>query len=534
MENKNVVVALVLMLVVWLGFSFLFPPQKPEIVHSDPSAQIVSPADQISPPTAPISITKLPDLMEREEQYPVRDLIVQTEKFRAVFSSVGARLKSFELLDYRVSADPESAYVSIVESSEDRFATLRTTGHEGFSLPADARFDISIDAGRLNVGPEESQQVIFRAISPGGLQVEKIFTFHGNRYDFDCRVQITNLGTLPTSGSLHLSLVHPWDDSQEGGQLEFVGPATLVGDKLNTDDVSDLKKEPRTYGQDFIWSAFANKYFIKALIPLESAAHKVIVQLNDTAVENVFVSPTKTLQSGESFSLQYLLYFGPKDLDILKAVGYQLSRAVDFGFFAFIARPLFYVLKFFYSYIGNYGVAIILLTAIIKALFWPLTQKSYTSMKAMQKLQPEMLRIKEKYKNDRERLNRETMELYKNNRVNPLGGCLPMLVQIPVFFALYKVLLDAIELRHAPFMFWLTDLSAKDPYYITPVVMGATMFIQQKMTPSNMDPVQAKIFLIMPVVFTFLFLNFPSGLVLYWLVNNVLTIAQQFFINRKP
>jgi YidC/Oxa1 family membrane protein insertase len=154
-------------------------------------------------------------------------------------------------------------------------------------------------------------------------------------------------------------------------------------------------------------------------------------------------------------------------------------------------------------------------------------------MKAMQKLQPEMLRIKEKFKNDRERLNRETMELYKTNRVNPLGGCLPMVVQIPVFFALYKVLLESIELRHAPFALWLTDLSAKDPYYITPIVMGATMFIQQKMTPTNMDPMQAKMFMIMPVVFTFLFLNFPSGLVIYWLVNNVLTIAQQFFINRK-
>jgi YidC/Oxa1 family membrane protein insertase len=258
-----------------------------------------------------------------------------------------------------------------------------------------------------------------------------------------------------------------------------------------------------------------------------------LVQKSAEAVENVFVAPSHTLRPGETVTLDYLLYFGPKDLDILKAVDHQLARAIDFGFFAPIARPLLHVLKFFYSFIGNYGVAIILLTAIIKALFWPLTQKSYSSMKAMQKLQPEMLRIKEKYKNDRERLNRETMELYKTNRVNPLGGCLPMLVQIPVFFALYKVLLDAIELRHAPFALWLTDLSAKDPYYVTPIVMGATMFIQQKMTPTNMDPVQAKMFMIMPIVFTFLFLNFPSGLVIYWLVNNVLTIAQQFFINRK-
>jgi len=533
-ENKNVVVALVLMLVVWFGFNLLFQPEQPAPVHSESVASVASPSILPTSDPGPVSRPTLSPVAEHVQQAPVRELVVETEKYRAVFSSTGARLKSFDLFEYRLTSDPNSANVTIVESPADRFATLRTTGHEGFSLPGDASFDISHEARELRVGPNESQQVVFKTVAPGGLQVEKIFTFHGNRYDFDCRVQVTNLSSYPITGNLQLSLVHLWDDSQEGGQLEFVGPATLVGDKLNTDDVSDLKKEPRTYGQDSAWSAFANKYFIKALIPIEPSAHKVIVQLNNEAVENIFVSPTKTIQSGESVSLNYLLYFGPKDLDILKAVGHQLSRAVDFGFFSPIAQPLLYVLKFFYSYIGNYGVAIILLTAIIKAIFWPLTQKSYTSMKAMQKLQPEMLRIKEKFKNDRERLNRETMELYKNNRVNPLGGCLPMLVQIPVFFALYKVLLDAIELRHAPFVFWLTDLSAKDPYYITPLVMGATMFIQQKMTPTNMDPVQAKIFMIMPVVFTFLFLNFPSGLVLYWLVNNVLTIAQQYFINRKP
>jgi YidC/Oxa1 family membrane protein insertase len=221
------------------------------------------------------------------------------------------------------------------------------------------------------------------------------------------------------------------------------------------------------------------------------------------------------------------------DLDILGAVDHQLAEVVDFGFFSPIAKPLLFVLKFFYGFLGNYGLAIILLTAIIKLLFWPLTQKSYTSMKSMQKLQPEMQKIRDKFKNDRERLNKEIMELYRKHRVNPLGGCLPMLVQIPVFFALYKVLMEAIEVRHAPFYFWIQDLSAKDPYYITPIIMGATMFIQQKMTPTTMDPTQAKLFMLMPVIFTFMFLNFPSGLVIYWLVNNLLTIGQQALINRK-
>jgi YidC/Oxa1 family membrane protein insertase len=210
-----------------------------------------------------------------------------------------------------------------------------------------------------------------------------------------------------------------------------------------------------------------------------------------------------------------------------------LSDAVDFGFFGFLARPLLHVLKFFYGFLHNYGLAIILLTVIIKLIFWPLTQKSYTSMKGMQKLQPQMQKLREKYKNDKQRLNVELMNLYKEHRVNPLGGCLPMLVQIPVFFALYKTLLISIELRHAPFFLWIADLSAKDPYYVTPLLMGASMFVQQKLTPSTMDPMQAKLFLAMPIVFTVLFLNFPAGLVLYWLVNNLLTIGQQYLIYRQ-
>jgi YidC/Oxa1 family membrane protein insertase len=330
-----------------------------------------------------------------------------------------------------------------------------------------------------------------------------------------------------------LSLVQPWDDSMKGSSFEFVGPATLAGDDIKTDDVDDLAKESKSYGKEVVWTAFETKYFISAVVPLENAAEQVRIEREDNLVVNALESPYLTVGPNETLSINYLLYFGPRHLEILKDVNYQLAEAIEFGFFGIIAKPLRLVLNFFYSFVGNWGVAIILLTVIIKLLFWPLTQKSYSSMKSMQKLQPEMAKIREKFKNDKERLNREIMELYKKNRVNPLGGCLPMLVQIPVFFALYKVLLNDIALRHAPFMLWIDDLSAKDPYYVTPIIMGATMFIQQKMTPSTMDPTQAKMFMLMPVVFTFMFLNFPSGLVIYWLINNLLTILQQYFINRK-
>ena len=203
------------------------------------------------------------------------------------------------------------------------------------------------------------------------------------------------------------------------------------------------------------------------------------------------------------------------------------------GWFSAVAKPLLTALKFFYRYVHNYGIAIIIVTVIIKILFYPLTYKSYKSMKEMQKIQPKMAELKEKYKNDRDAMNKAVMELYKTHKVNPLGGCLPMLVQMPIFVALYRALMYSIELRHAPFMLWIQDLSTKDPYYVTPIIMGATMFIQQKMTPATgMDPAQAKMMLALPVVFTVMFLNMPAGLVLYWLVNNILTIAQQMYINK--
>ena len=245
----------------------------------------------------------------------------------------------------------------------------------------------------------------------------------------------------------------------------------------------------------------------------------------------------------------------PRTLDILKAQGSKLEEVINFGWFilpsiksAWLAKPFLYALKFFYKYIHNYGVAIIIITVILKTLFYPLTNTSYKSMKEMQKLQPKMEALKEKYKNDRDAMNKAVMELYKTHKVNPMGGCLPMVVQIPVFFALYKALMFSIELRHAPFMLWINDLSAPDalfgviphglpffggfPIGPLPLLMGVTMLIQQKMTPSNMDPAQAKMMMALPFVFTFMFLNFPSGLVLYWLVNNILTIAQQTYINR--
>jgi YidC/Oxa1 family membrane protein insertase len=258
------------------------------------------------------------------------------------------------------------------------------------------------------------------------------------------------------------------------------------------------------------------------------------------------VEPPLSLAPGQTGGGDYLVFYGPRDLDVLEPLGHGLAEAVDFGWFDIIAKPMLAALKAIYSVVGNYGVAIIIITILVKLLFWPLTAKSYKSMKQMQKLQPQIKKLREKYKDDKQRMNQEVMQMYKTYKVNPMGGCLPMLVQIPVFIAFYKVLYGSIELRHAPFMLWINDLSAPDrlfpdlgiPYVggipVLTLLMGASMFLQQKMTPATMgDPTQQKMMMLMPIVFTFIFIQFPAGLVLYWLVNNLLSIGQQYYTNQK-
>ncbi|MDE7168599.1 MAG: membrane protein insertase YidC, partial [Mucispirillum sp.] len=279
------------------------------------------------------------------------------------------------------------------------------------------------------------------------------------------------------------------------------------------------------------WAGYTSKYFLFA-----AASNSIFKQAEISPVGSSPAASVKTdfiVNPNDRIQAAFDIYIGPKYYQDLKALNLSLQKSMDYGWFYFIAIPMLYILNYLYGIIHNYGVAIIILTVIVKAVTLPLTLKSMISMKEMSKLQPKVLELKEKYKNDQAKLNQATMDLYREHKVNPLSGCLPLLLQIPIFFALYKALLLSLELKDAAFFGWLTDLSAKDPYYITPIIMGLTMFIQQKMTPSTADPVQQKIFLAMPVIFTFLFINFPSGLVIYWLTNNVLAIIQQYIINKR-
>jgi YidC/Oxa1 family membrane protein insertase len=331
-------------------------------------------------------------------------------------------------------------------------------------------------------------------------------------------------------------LRHTDDVARQGQTAEH--PRSYVSGKVLHEAPEKVGTRRVDPGQ-VVWTALADTYFTAVLMPQEPAGDAVIARrLEGNALEIGLRTPLNP----EPMRQTVRVYVGPKSQPLLEMADPSLDKVIDLGFFSPLARPMLHLLGWLNGVIHNYGVTIILATILIKIAFWPLTKTSYKSMQAMQKLQPKMKELQVVYKDDRQGLNRAMMQLYRENKVNPMGGCLPMVLQIPVFFAFYNALLYSIELRHAPFICWekelwwigrgICDLSVHDPSYVTPVLMGVTMFIQQKMTPVTGDPAQAKVMQFMPLIFLMFFLNAPAGLVVYWLVNNVLSIAQQFMVNR--
>ena len=527
--EKRVLIAVLLSIAVLYGYSFFAPqPPAPPVVEQKQAAQAPAETSAVPSPSGVVPALSVPSVPEAG---PEKDVTVETDLYTVVFSSRGGSLKKLVLKNYytdegAVSGNP----IALIDAKSVDAYTLRTSVP---SLGINPAAVYSVQADTVKISGNESHDVDFHYASPEGVVVRKTYTITGNSYSMALKEQIANSGSAVRKASPQVILSNRIDPKGEEASFEIYGPVSY-SNELITEKVKDLLKGAVTYPGGINWTGFGDKYFLNAIVGTQGTIGSVqLVRTPANYVENIITAPEVTLNPGQTATVEYKVYLGPKDLDILKAQGNNLEEAIDFGWFSSLAKPLLYSMKYFYNYTGNYGVAIIIITVILKILFFPLTHKSYKAMKEMQKLQPKMNELREKFKSDRDAMNRAVMELYKTHKVNPLGGCLPMLVQIPVFFALYKALMYSIELRHAPFMLWITDLSAKDPYYVTPVIMGVTMFIQQKMTPTNMDPIQAKMMLALPVVFTFMFLNFPSGLVLYWLVNNILTIAQQVYINKS-
>ena len=376
-----------------------------------------------------------------------------------------------------------------------------------------------------------------KGVSPEGVTVTKRYVFQRGSYAVGLQHEVVNHSGVDWHGRQYRQLQRT--QVAETGQSSFI--YTYMGgviyspeekyEKIKFDDMLDGDLD-RTIRDG--WAAMLQHYFLGALVPSRGEEDRYYTKtLSNARYVIGMISPTQTVPAGNTALFETTVFIGPKLQDEMKQVAPGLELTVDYGLLTVLAQPLFWLLKTIHGFIGNWGWAIVIVTILIKLAFYKLSETSYRSMANMRKLAPRLQSLKERYGDDRQKLNQAMMDLYKKEKINPLGGCLPILVQIPVFIALYWVLLESVELRHAPFILWITDMSSPDPYYILPLLMGATMFIQQKLNPAPLDPIQAKVMMALPVVFTVFFAFFPSGLVLYWVVNNTLSIAQQWVITRR-
>jgi YidC/Oxa1 family membrane protein insertase len=536
--DKRAIIGIALSILVLVAYQEIItrfygpPPAGPVPVTEKNGAEKTTPPPQTTgaPSTPAPAAQSLPAPVSSRRAG--KDITVETDNYVAIFTTHGARLKSFKLKKYRSSVDEKSPPFEIVQTAP------------GVPLPLGVRWQApspfednelvySVQGSDLKLTGEAKATLVFQGQTSSGAIITKSFAFSGSAYpiQLEASVKVAD-GTAPIP---ELLLTDKSDHSVPNHDAPFEGFITLVDNKIRREPPAEAAKGHEFSG-DVSWAGFGYTYFFFALLPENGTQHKVSLRQEGSALTGAV--------GGPAASDRHTLFIGPKELDILKSLGRGFERSIDFGYFGFISIPFLYVLHFCHRFTGSYGLDIILLTVLIKVLMAPLTHKSFVSMKQMQKLQPQMEKLKEKYSDDKEKLNKEIMELYRRNGVNPLGGCLPMVLQFPVFIGLYNALSTPIELRHAPFL-WIKDLSRPDweslPFTfggwhlgipVLTVLMGASMFLQQWMTPSAGDPNQRKMMMLMPLMFTFMFVSFPAGLTVYWLINNLLSIGQQYWINR--
>lgn len=538
--EKRALLASVLAIVILIAWQIFFAPAPPRPKVDRPAEAPaalpttgVAPARPAPPRRPPVAVRP----PQREEQ-----IRLETDLLEVTLTNQGGAVLSWRIKRYTDEAGQPLD-----------LAPARPTGEPPLSLAAWVEGGQGPDqllevVSRPSGVPGEPQAVLFRTAERGGLILEKRLTLHPGKYQADLDLRLINAGAGATTPNLRVAWGPGFrgaakDPATAGGQA-----AALVGGKRVTEDVTKLSEEAVHQGE-VAWVAVQDKYFAAALVPVGGSPAAVFGKgVGDRPVAALRFAGT-ALPAGAERTVAVHVFAGPKEVERLRDLGQDLERLVDLGWFDFLARPALTLMKFLYGFTGNYGVVILIITLLQKVVFLPLTQKSLKSMQAMQMLQPKVAAIRERHKGNTQRINQETMELYKRHGVNPLGGCLPMLVQIPIFIALYNALSSSVELWRAPFALWIDDLSAPDTLFVLPfalpflgegvavrvlpLLMGASMFIQQKMTPTTGDPRQAQMMLyMMPTLFTFLFWGFPSGLVLYWLGSNVLQIGHQHYMNR--
>ncbi len=554
MDQMRLIIAIVLSVIIFAVWQMFFVDkeamQKPAPETQAPAAktETVKKTQPYSPKTEKQATSEIADagISAAQPEEASRIITVDAPLYRVRLSEKGAGFTSFVLKKYREQVDENAPLKQLIVQGDAVESVL--LGFAGNSLPGldSAIFSTQLKTDTLNV-TDGAQKIIFSWQSPRGVVVEKTYTFKPDSYVIDLDVNVKNGSDQPLKDRLYVALVDGLPG--EGSRYGFVGPSALINDKLKQIKIKKIE-EQNTYTGKLQWIALQGRYFMSGLIADKpSEASMQLFLKSEKFIESRYVMPETTFAPATRTQYSYRLYFGPMSMKILGTVGDNLKKIINFGMFDILAKPLVWLMNFLYRFIPNYGVAIIILTILTKILLWPLGSKSYKSMAEMKKIQPLMKEIREKYKNDKKKMNEEVMGLYRTYKINPLGGCLPMVVQIPVFFALYRMLYQSIELRHAPFLLWINDLSAPDrlfhfnfsiPFMQPPIgipvltiIMGVTMLLQQKMSPPMGDPAQAKMMMLMPVIFTVIFVNFPAGLVLYWLVNNILSISQQYYIQKK-
>ena len=511
-----------------------------------------SPQGFQSPSTANPSPADTPDIISPQQQQqapqpsttslafeaadgPLAKVSVTTDLLDVQINLLGGGIAHAALRSYPIALENLDAPFAFLDQSQERFF-IHQGGIKGSGDAPDHRstFVAAQAAYRLDENKDELI-VDLKSQSESSLQIIKRYTFKRSSYRIEIEYLVTNQSNEPWNGRVYEQLQRAKPESKRSLVYTFTGAALSTPEKrYEKFDYDDLEDSPIDAEVQNGWIGILEHYFVSALIPPEAnTSHFYSLIIDDKRYAVGYWGPSMSLPGGASDSFKSSIFIGPKLQEILHKVAPGLELTVDFGVLWFIAKPLFVTLQYIRDVTGNWGWAIILLTLLIKLFFYPLSAAGYRSMANMRKVQPRMLAIKERHGGDRTRMNQAMMELYKEEKINPLGGCLPIIVQIPVFISLYWVLLESVELRQAPFALWLQDLSSKDPLYVLPLIMGVSMWFQQKLNPAPMDPIQQKVMQILPIAFTVFFMFFPSGLVLYWVVNNVLSIAQQWQITRS-
>jgi YidC/Oxa1 family membrane protein insertase len=508
------------------------PQQTPPPVPTVGGSSLSNPAAGPTAPKAAGPVETAPSALGTGERVEVR-----TDYLAADIDTLGGDLRRVELLQHRDRSDTSKNFVLLQSTADQTF--IAQSGLIGNGLPThNTRYSVASTRYELTPG-QDSIVVKLTPVENSSVKVVKIFTFHRASYVIDVNFQITNQTPTAIDPYAYFQLVR--DSKPPAGDSKMVPTYTGAGvftekDKLQKVTYSDIEANKGTYPKTASdgWVALMQHYFLSAWLPRSGVSREFFFKpIGNGLISAGVILPVGSVEPGQTATSGAQLYAGPQEYKQLELLAPGLEYTVDYGYFRVIAVPLFWVLSKIHEVVGNWGVAIIILTIIIKLIFYPLSAASYKSMARMKLLAPKLQRLKERFGDDRQKMHEAMIELYKTEKINPLGGCLPIVVQIPVFIALYWTLLLSVELRHAPFILWIHDLSAPDPFYILPVLMGATMFIQSWLNPAPPDPMQAKLMKIMPVAFSVFFFFFPAGLVLYWLVNNILSIAQQWQITRS-